>query len=62
MPKLPAVPVINIDHIAIGAELTVDIGEHGVNKVFLYLTMKCASGLEIWWRVRWVDTMGISRE
>ena len=56
MPKKPiTLPVISIDAIAIGAEVTVYVDEHGVNKDFLYLTMKCVSGLKIWWRLRWID-------
>ncbi|KIW24866.1 uncharacterized protein PV07_10553 [Cladophialophora immunda] len=58
MPNPPVmVPVINIDDIMIGAEVTVDINENRVNRDFLYLTMKGVSGLQDWWKLRWVDLM-----
>ncbi|OAP60557.1 hypothetical protein AYL99_05559 [Fonsecaea erecta] len=49
------VPVINIDNIMIGAEVTVDINEKRLNRDFLYLTMKGVSGLQDWWKLRWID-------
>ena len=60
--KKATVPIVSIDAIAIGAEVTVDINEHGANKDFLYLTMKCGSGLRNWWRLRWIDKMAIDCE
>ena len=56
------VPVVSIDNIAIGAEVTIDISVHSMNKVFLYLTMKNAFGLQDWWKVRWQDTTEVGSE
>jgi hypothetical protein len=56
------VPVVSIDDIAIGAEVTIDISVHRVNKVFLYLTMKNVLGLQDWWKVRWHETTGVDSE
>ena len=56
------VPVVSIDDIAIGAEVTIDISVHRVNKVFLYLTMKNVFGLQDWWKVRWHETTGVDSE
>ena len=55
MPKNTTAPVINVDAIAIGTQVTVCVDEQDVNKDFLYLTMKCAFGLQNWWRLRWID-------
>lgn len=48
--------MIDIDDIEIGAQMAVDVEEHGANKDFLYLKMKCASGLQTWWKLRWAET------
>jgi hypothetical protein len=62
-PKAPVkAPVIRIDDIVVGTEVTVDIGEHRADKVFLYLTLACVSGLRIWWKLRWIDRIGKSSE
>ena len=53
-PMLPiTLPVICIDDIAMGAEVTMNIDEHGTKKEFLYLTMKLMSGVEKWWKMSW---------
>ncbi|KAK5077826.1 hypothetical protein LTR51_000006 [Lithohypha guttulata] len=47
-------PVVCIDDIAIGGEVTVNVGKNGANKDFLFLTMKSTSELEKWWKMSWV--------
>ena len=51
-------PVICIDDIAVGAEVTVNIDEHKADKDFLYLTMRSTFGCENWWKMGWVDQIG----
>ncbi|KIW14299.1 hypothetical protein PV08_07081 [Exophiala spinifera] len=58
VPEPPVIaPVINIDDIVIGAEVTVDIKENRVDRDILYMTMKGVSGLQNWWKLRWVDPL-----
>ena len=55
LPASPvAVPIVSIDDLTFGFEKTIDINENGLNKDFLYLTMKV--GLELrCWKLRWTD-------
>ena len=52
--SLVAVPVININDLTVGVEVTIEIEEHGQNKDFLYLTMNTDSELKCW-KLRWAE-------
>ena len=53
--SLIAVPVININDLTVGVELTIEIKEDGLDKDFLYLTMNNDAENKCW-RLRWAAT------
>lgn len=52
-PAVTIVPIVSIDNIPVGAEVTVAINEHSTKEAFLYLTMKNIFGPQNWWKLRW---------
>lgn len=46
-------PVVHIDSLAAGAEVTIDVDKNDVNGDFLFLTMRTESRVERWWKMSW---------